>query len=212
MTAQGIPELQAARDPGGTGGRPQLQVIAQEIPEVQREVPPRVDPQKRVQQRTAVHFVDVPVPQVTPQVRFSKRIEEHIVDVPVPQGIPQEPISERIRGQIVDVPGLRGVPQERISKRIQKQIVDVPGLHGITQERISERIQEPIVDVPVPAGRSTSSSAAVPLDTAECAGDKGFRTFSSNETSAKSRRQSTAKMQSHCQPSTRAAYDVEHIM
>ena len=60
-----------ARDPGKGGG----QVIAQEIPEFQREIPPRVVPQKRVQQRATVHFVDVPVPQVTSQERISERIQ-----------------------------------------------------------------------------------------------------------------------------------------
>ena len=145
-------------------------MIAQEIPEVQGEGPPRVVPQKRVQQHTALHFVDVPVPQVIPQERFSERIQGQIVDVPVPQVIPQERFSERIEGQIVDV---------------------VPCMEQIP-------------------GRGNSSSAAVPLDTAEWAGDRGFRTFSPEEKSAKSRRQSTA-MLSHCQPSTGAADEVEFM-
>ena len=53
------------------------------------------------------------------------------------------------------------------------------------------RIQEPVVDVPVLAGRGTSSSAAVPVDTAECPDDEVFRT-SPKEKSARSMRRSTA--------------------
>ena len=83
----------ALRDPAEGRG----QVIAHEIPEVQREVPPRVVPQKREQRRTAVRFEDVPVPQVTSQERISERIREHIVDVPGLHGIPQERISQRIQ-------------------------------------------------------------------------------------------------------------------
>ena len=45
----------------------------------------------------------------------------------------------------------------------------VPGLHDIPRERISERKEGHI--------ESTSSSGAVPLDTAEWLGDRGFRTF-----------------------------------
>ena len=43
----------------------------------------------------------------------------------------------------------------------------------------------------------TSSSAAVPLDTAEWLGNKGFRTFSPDKKSATSAPQSSANMLSH---------------
>ena len=112
----------------------------------------------------------VPLPQDISQERISERIEEQIV--PVPQVLPQERISERTVEQIVPVPQV--IPQERISERIQKQIIDVPVPQVIPQERISERIEGHIVE-----GKGTSSSAAVPLDTAEWPGNEwGFPTFS----------------------------------
>ena len=43
-------------------------------------------------------------------------------------------------------------------------------------------------------GGSTSSSAAVRLDTAECAGDRGFRTFSPAQKSATNRPESSAAL------------------
>ena len=98
------------------------------------------------------------------------------------------------------------IPQKRISKRIVEQNVDDSELHDIPQERISERIEGRIGGF-----LSTSSSAAVPLDTAEWLGDRGFRTFSLGKKSATSTRQSSANMLSHSSSWTPAPYQEEEL-
>ena len=147
---------------------------------------PQVTPQERFSEQIEEHIVDVPVQQGILQERNSERIPELIVERGIPQeqiseripelfvarDIPQERTTERILELIVDDTG-PCIPQERVSERIQKQNDVAPDLQSIPQERISERIQEPIID----AKRGTSSSAAVQLDTAECAVDGVFRTF-----------------------------------
>ena len=141
-----------------------------------------------------------------------ERIEEQIIEVPTLHVIPQEPISERIVEQIVEVPKLHDIPRKPTSKRIVEQNVEVPRLHDIPRKRISKQIVEQNVDDPglqdIPQER-TSSSAAVPLDTAEWLGDRGFRTFSPDKKSAKSTRQSSANMLSHSSPWTPEAYEAE---
>ena len=164
----------------------------------------QVTPQVRFSEQIEEHVVDVPVQQGIPQERITERISELIVDDTGPC-IPQERITERISGLIVDdtgpcIPQERiteriselivddtgpCIPQERISERKRKQNVVAPDLQSIPQERSSERIQEPIID----AKRGTSSSAAVQLDTAECAVDGVFRTFPRKEKSATTRRE-----------------------
>ena len=196
---------------GGRGERVQQRTVEQfadTIPDSTQNWP-----QERVQQHTAEQFVN------RPRVRISERVVEQTVDipahpsgrnseriveqiVPVPQDISQERISERTEEQIV--PLLQVLPQERISERTVEQIVPVPQV--LPQERISERIEGHIVE-----GKGTSSSAAVPLDTAEWPGERGFSHFFPDEKSAKSGRQLTAKMQSHCHPSTGPAYEIEHV-
>ena len=138
-------------------------VTVQEIPEVQGGVPSRVvTPQGRNSKRIAGQE-----PQAIPQERISEQIGGK-----VPRVIPPRRISERIEEQTVEVPGLQTIPQKRISKRIVEQNVDVSELHDIPQERISERIEGRIGGF-----LSTSSPAAVPLDTAEWLGDRGFSHF-----------------------------------
>ena len=84
--------------------------------------------------------------------------------------------------QNVEVPRLHDIPRKRISKQIVEQNVDDPGLQGIPQARISERIEGHIIEE-----GSTSSSAAVPLDTAEWLRERGFRTFSQDKKSVTTR-------------------------
>ena len=73
------------------------------------------------------------------------------------------------------------------------------------------RFVEQIADVPAPAESGTSSSAAVPLDTAEWLGDRGFRTFSPGQKSATSAPQSSANMLSHSSSWTPAPYQVDEL-
>ena len=73
--------------------------------------------------------------------------------------------------QIVVDPVPQIIPLKRISERIVKQNVD-EFMQVIPQERISERIQGHVHD-----GESTSSSAAVPLDTADVLGIGVFALF-----------------------------------
>ena len=161
---------------------------------------PQVIPQKRISKRIVEQIADDPVQQVIPQKRISQRIVKQSVDDPVPQIIPQKRISERIVKQSVDDPVPQIIPQKRISERIVKQNVDEV-TQVIPRERNSERIQGHVYE-----GGSTSSSAAVPLDTAECAGDRGFRTFSPAQKSATERPESSAAL--GAEPSSRppAAY------
>ena len=79
-------------------------------------------------------------------------------------------------------------------------------MHDIPQEGISERIEGHIYE-----GQSTSSSAAVPLDTAEWLEDRGFRTFSPGKKSATSAPQSSANMLSHSSSWTPAPCQVDEL-
>ena len=157
-------------------------------------------PQERISER-----IGGKVPRVIPPGRISKRIQKQIVDFPG-QSTPQKRISERIQEQTVEVPGLQSIPQKRISKRIVEQNVDDSELHDIPQERISERIEGHIV-----GNLSTSSSAAVPLNTAEWLGDRGFRTFYPGKKSATSTCQSSANMLSHSSSWMPAPYQEEEL-
>ena len=172
MTVQGLPEVQAARDPG--------ERVPQRIVEQNVE---RGIPQERLLDRIPEQIAEHGIPQG----RIAERIPEQIVGRGIPQkrtseripkqivgrGIPQERISERSVGQIVG----RGIPQERISERIVEQNVD-ESVQAIPQERIPERNAGQIVDVvPGLARTGTSiSSAAAPGD-AECPKHWVFRTF-----------------------------------
>ena len=125
----------------------------------------------RVARHRGAQVCDVPVLFEFPLIEYVDRIQQrpddHAVDIPFSQVV--------VEPSEVHVP--QAIPQERTSERIQEripqQIVDVPELRAIPQERTSERISEPIID----AERGTSSSAAVQLDTAECAEDGFFSHF-----------------------------------
>ena len=195
VTVQAIPEVQ-----GGASSRAAPHQERMGGGKVPRVIPPR-----RISERIHEQIVDVPGLN-TPQMHISKRIEEQIVEVPRLHGIPQERISEHIVEQNVDDSVPQVIPQKRISERIVEQNADEPGLHGIPQERISERIKGQIGGNP-----STSSSAAATLNSAEWLGDRGFRTFSPDQKSATSTRQSSANMLSHSSSWTPAPYQEEEL-
>ena len=106
--------------------------------------------------------------------------------------------------QIVDVPW----PGGRISERNVEQIVDVPG----SGWRIAKRIAEQIIDVPVSSGESDFWRCSCHVGKCGVARSRVFfSTFPRREEGATARRLSTANMQSHCQPSTRGAYEVQYV-
>ena len=84
-----------------------------------------------------------------------------------------------------------------------KQNVD-EFMQVIPQERFSERMEGHI--------EGTSSSAAVPLDTAECAGDRGFRTFSPAQKSATTRPEFSAPLGAQSSSWAPTAYELEHLV
>ena len=155
----------------------------QQIVDVPVHGPPQAQTSERIQEQTAV-----PGLQSIPQKRTSKRIVEWNVDVSELQVIPQKRIPKRIVEQIADDSVQQVIPQKRISERIVKQNVD-EFMQVIPQEQNSERIQGHVYE-----GGSTSSSAAVQLDTAEWLGDRGFRTFSPAQKSATNRPESSAAL------------------
>ena len=132
--------------------------------------------------------------RVTPPRRISERIHEQSVDVPG-QGTPQTRTSKRTQEQTV-IPGLQSIPQKRISKRIVEQNVDDSEPQVVPQERIEGHIE------------GTSSSAAVPLDTAEWLGEKVFHTFSLGKKSVTSAPQSSANKLSHSSSWTPTPYEL----
>ena len=193
VTVQEIPEVH---------GGAQSRVVAPEGRNSKRIAgqEPQAIPQERISEQ-----IDGKVPQVILPRRISERIQKQIVDVPE-QVAPQTRTSERIQEQTAEVPGLQSIPHKRISKRLVEQNADDSELHDFPQERISKRIEGHIVE-----GQSTSSSAAIPLDTAEWLGDWGFRTFSPSKKSATSAPQSSANMLSHSSSWTLAPYQEEEL-
>ena len=152
---------------------------------------PRVIPPRRISERIKMQIDDVPG-QGSPQTRTSERIQEQTV-FPGLQSIPQKRTSKRIVEQNADVSEPQVIPQKRISKRTAEQNAEDSVPQVIPQKRISERIVEQNVDefmqiIPqertseriqghVHEGDSTSSSAAVSLDTAEWLGIGVFALF-----------------------------------
>ena len=219
-------EKETGKKKGGKAARViPLRWISENIVEQIVPVPQAISP-RRISERIQKQNVEVP----GQGKRTSERIEEQTVEFPVARSIPKERIPERIEEQIVESPVVRSIPQKRISQRIEAQTVDVRRAKGIHQERISERIKEQIiedsgtipqerisgqkVDIPVPctpalARGGNSSSAAAPLNSVEWLGNGFFRTFSPEEKSATTRRESSAPLGAHSSSWTPAAYELK---